>query len=136
MHERPAPSEDLEWSVHGAGGPAGGFGDVASAEWVQGADGEVAQGGHDTGAAERTLEDHTGRVSGVCAVRVGGRELLASADADRTVRLWDPATAHSLHQIPIHYEALGLANFARACLVVGLSAGLLALSLTTTDLRC
>jgi WD40 repeat protein len=31
-------------------------------------------------------------VNGVCAVRVGGRELLASASADDTVRIWDPAT--------------------------------------------
>jgi WD40 repeat protein len=31
-------------------------------------------------------------VIGVCAVQVGDRELLASASADGTVRLWDPAT--------------------------------------------
>jgi hypothetical protein len=39
-----------------------------------------------------TLEGHTDWVEGVCAVRVGGRELLASASADETVRIWDPAT--------------------------------------------
>jgi len=32
-------------------------------------------------------------VNGVCAVRVDGRELLASAASnDETVRIWDPAT--------------------------------------------
>ena len=38
------------------------------------------------------LEGHTGWVRSVCAVRVGGRELLASAGDDQTVRVWDPAT--------------------------------------------
>jgi WD40 repeat protein len=38
------------------------------------------------------LDGHIGGVSGVCAVRVGGRQLLATAGADRTVRVWDPAT--------------------------------------------
>jgi len=43
--------------------------------------------------AERTvLEGHTDWVNGVCAVRVGERELLASAGADGTVRFWDPGT--------------------------------------------
>jgi hypothetical protein len=33
--------EDLEWLVHDAGGPAGGFGDVAASEQVVRANGEV-----------------------------------------------------------------------------------------------
>src|SRR5262249_62367796 len=43
---------------------------------------------------ERTvLEGHTGWVNAVCKVPVaGGRTLLATASADRTVRLWDPLT--------------------------------------------
>jgi WD40 repeat protein len=45
-----------------------------------------------TGAHERTLEGHTGWVNGVCAVHVKGRELLASAGDDDTVRIWDPVT--------------------------------------------
>lgn len=36
--------------MHGAGGPAGGFGDVAAAGQVQGADGEVAHAGHNPGS--------------------------------------------------------------------------------------
>ena len=36
--------------MHEAAGPAGGFGDVASAGQMQGADCEVAQAGHDAGS--------------------------------------------------------------------------------------
>ncbi|MGQ0778238.1 MAG: trypsin-like peptidase domain-containing protein [Pseudonocardiales bacterium] len=95
-----------------------------------GGDGTVRLWDPVTGAAERTLEGHTGRVRGVCAVRVAGRELLASAGEDRTVRLWDPATGQELHLISTHYETLGLASFDDGRLFMGLSAGLLALSLT------
>jgi hypothetical protein len=37
-------------------------------------------------------DGHTGEVNQVCTVRVEGRELLASASDDTTVRIWDPAT--------------------------------------------
>ena len=87
-----------------------------------------------TGVMERTLDGHTDWVRAVCVVRVEGRELLASASGDRTVRIWDPATSHPLHVIPVHYEALGLALFNNGCLVVGNSAGLLAL-IVTWDVR-
>ncbi|MGH4019949.1 MAG: hypothetical protein ACRDT0_12060 [Pseudonocardiaceae bacterium] len=83
-----------------------------------------------TGTRECTLEGHSDGVRGVCAVRVGGRELLASASDDRTVRIWDPAISDPLHVVPAYYEALGLASFNDGCLVVGTSAGLLALSVT------
>ena len=79
-----------------------------------------------TGSTERTLKGHTGWVRGVCAVRVQGRELLASVGVDRTVRIWDPSTGHPRHVIPIHYGAHALAWFNAGCLVVGNSAGLLA----------
>ena len=42
--------EDLEWSVYDATGLAVGFGDVASAGEMVGADCEVAQAGHDAGS--------------------------------------------------------------------------------------
>jgi len=42
--------EDLEGPVHGAAGLAAGFGDVASAGEMVGADREVAQAGHDAGS--------------------------------------------------------------------------------------
>ncbi|MEJ7716352.1 MAG: hypothetical protein WKF40_11990 [Thermoleophilaceae bacterium] len=45
-----------------------------------------------SGAVERVLEGHTDWVNAVCAVRVDGRDLLASAAADRTVRIWDPGS--------------------------------------------
>ena len=83
--------------------------------------------------AERAvLEGHTSRVLGVCAVRVDGRELLASASDDGTVRIWDPGTARPLHVIPVHYEALGLTSFADSSIVIGNSAGLLAVSVTSS----
>ncbi len=45
------------------------------------------------GPAQRAvLDGHRYWVRGVCAVTVGGRQLLASAGYDRTVRVWDPAT--------------------------------------------
>jgi len=39
-----------------------------------------------------TLEGHQGWVIGVCPVTVAGKELLASAGTDGTVRIWDPQT--------------------------------------------
>lgn len=47
---------------------------------------------------ERTiLEGHADAVLGVCPVPVGEQSLLASAGADGTVRLWDPATGQTEH---------------------------------------
>jgi hypothetical protein len=48
------------------------------------------------------LVGHTNEVNGVCAVTVGGRQLLASASADESVRLWDPATGEELRRLEGH----------------------------------
>ena len=39
-----------------------------------------------------TLEGHQGWVIGVCPVTMAGKELLATAGTDGTVRIWDPQT--------------------------------------------
>ncbi|MFN2496928.1 MAG: hypothetical protein ABR608_13630, partial [Pseudonocardiaceae bacterium] len=55
--------------------------------------------------AERAvLEGHTGWVNGVYAVRVAGQELLASAGADATVRIWDPATGATERTLTGHTD--------------------------------
>ncbi|MGH3614999.1 MAG: trypsin-like peptidase domain-containing protein [Pseudonocardia sp.] len=48
------------------------------------------------------LEGHTGGVYRVCPIRVEGRELLASAGDDHTVRIWDPATGAARHVLEGH----------------------------------
>ena len=73
------------------------------------------------------LEGHQGGVNGVCPVTVAGRDLLASASDDRTVRIWDPASSTSLITIPVHYQALAVSQVS-TLLVAGLDAGLLAFS--------
>ena len=45
---------------------------------------------------------HTGRVFGLCAVRVEGQDLLASAGDDLTVRIWDPTTGTELRELASH----------------------------------
>ena len=79
------------------------------------------------GRSERAvLEGHTGGVNGVCAVRVQGRELLASAADDRTMQIWDPATGATMAEIPTSAVALAITSFDAAALFVGLESGVLA----------
>jgi WD40 repeat protein len=65
-------------------------------------------------------------VRGVCAVRVGDRNLLASASDDRTVRIWNPTTGQPRVRIPVYSQAASLA-FVSDQLVIGIHTGLLAI---------
>jgi len=83
-----------------------------------------------TGQQHRSLEGHTSRVNAVCPVSVDGWVSLASASSDRTVRLWDPGTGTCRLVVPIHHQGLALCWLPDYdLLVVGLSAGLLAISI-------
>ncbi|MGI9002607.1 MAG: hypothetical protein ACR2GH_13210 [Pseudonocardia sp.] len=50
----------------------------------------------------QVLQGHTSWVNGVCAVPAGQRELLASAGADGTVRVWDPGTGVAVQVLQGH----------------------------------
>ncbi|MFI7446504.1 trypsin-like peptidase domain-containing protein [Nonomuraea sp. NPDC049714] len=63
----------------------------------------------DTGACLHTFAGHTEgtrghshRVTGLCALTVDGRALLASTSRDRTIRLWDLSTGSCLHTLTGH----------------------------------
>jgi hypothetical protein len=71
----------------------------------------------------------------VCAVRVRGRELLAPAADDRTVRVWDPATGRQATQIPTGAVALAVVPFGTRSLFIGLDSGVLAVDLADPAAR-
>jgi len=52
------------------------------------------------------LEGHRGRVSAVCPVTVAGRQLLASAGDDQTVRIWDPQTGEQRAVLQGHQKVV------------------------------
>jgi hypothetical protein len=60
---------------------------------------------------------------------VGGRELLASAGADRTVRVWDPEAGLPLVKIPVYAAAASLTSIDNT-IVIGMATGLLALRIS------
>jgi WD40 repeat protein len=84
----------------------------------------------DAATADRVLalQGHTNRITALCTVRVRGRTMLASAGHDRTVRLWNLTTGALELTIPVHHEATACAA-TTDCLIVGLTAGTLAISL-------
>ncbi|MDG4827471.1 NACHT domain-containing protein [Asanoa sp. WMMD1127] len=52
------------------------------------------------------LEGHSDAVYDVCAVPMGGRDFLASAGADGTVRLWDPLTGRVARVLAGHPDGV------------------------------
>lgn len=63
-------------------------------------------------------------VHAVCAVTVGGRDLLASGSGDKTVRLWNTQTGTCTLTVPTHYPPRGAA-WVTGSLAIGLDAGIL-----------
>jgi WD40 repeat protein len=97
----------------------------------------LASGGRDrtvrlwdpfTGILQTTLTGHLDAVSGICTVTLDGQTCLASTSHDRTVRVWDPMTCTTVRMIPLHHPAFACVS-TPGLLVVGLSAGVLALKL-------
>jgi WD40 repeat protein len=68
------------------------------------------------------LRGHDGYVNAMCTMPAGGRTLLASADDNRRVRLWDPHTGTRTATVPTHYAALAVTGVADS-LAIGLDAG-------------
>ncbi len=52
------------------------------------------------------MEGHQSAVCAVCPVTIDGRQLLATASSDSTVRIWDPATGQQTGVLEGHYGAV------------------------------
>jgi WD40 repeat protein len=81
-----------------------------------------------TGELERTLAGHGLLIRTVSTFTLAGRTLLASCGDDGEVRVWDPAAEQILQAIPVHLTP-NVAMAVDGILVVGLTAGLLAIEL-------
>ncbi|MFE1771575.1 trypsin-like peptidase domain-containing protein [Streptomyces sp. NPDC059008] len=63
-------------------------------------DGSIILWRPDTGERVHVLEGHEGSVVALCAVQVEKHTLLASLGADKTVRLWEPASGWCVRTLP------------------------------------
>jgi WD40 repeat protein len=52
-----------------------------------------------SGQPTRSLQGHTGPVMSICTFKMDNEDRLASASADGTVRIWDPATQRRLRTL-------------------------------------
>ncbi|MFC7276395.1 trypsin-like peptidase domain-containing protein [Paractinoplanes rhizophilus] len=116
------------WTQHGHSDAVNALCAVGALIASAGADGAIRLWEPANGRPYATLTGHAGAVTGICALPGAGGELLASVGADRTVRLWDPRRGRALRTIPVHHPAL-TCHYVAGRLVVGLSQGLLALSI-------
>jgi WD40 repeat protein len=71
---------------------------------------------------------HTGEVTSVCSFTRDGVPVLASTSRDRTVRTWDLRSRKTRYIIPVHHVATSASAWTDGMVLVGLRAGLIALS--------
>jgi WD40 repeat protein len=79
-----------------------------------------------------TLRGHTAGVWHVSAFTHDGRTLLASSGDESMLHVWDPEAMQSLRRIPVHLLS-HIVEEVVGQLVLGLSAGLLAITLAPGD---
>jgi WD40 repeat protein len=95
-----------------------------------GADGAIRLWNPEDQAQRASLKGHDGWVNAVCAFEFGDHVFLASGGHDRTVQIWDLEKMERALTIPVHHPVNAL-SFVNGLLVVGTTAGLLALRLNT-----
>jgi WD40 repeat protein len=93
-----------------------------------GADSRVRLWDPRSGRLLTVLDGHSGWVMSLVAIKIDGRELLASSgNDDHAVKLWHTPSGVCVQSAPIHHEGLAMAALGRQDICVGLSAGLLTL---------